>query len=344
MGQLVYDNLFWNKTMKDLSMASVRSLGWNLGTIRELGGGVKDTVKMLDDMRQGKKPELSYRMAYTMALPIVAGLGGAIYQYLHTGKGPEELKDYYFPKNGALDKKGQPARVSLPTYMKDIYHYTTNPVQTVLNKFNPVNNAVIQMLANKDFYGTEIRHADDPAMQQVLDEMKFLGTQFIPFGIRNLNRSTAKGPESKIEPFIGITPAPYDVDMTKAEKSASEMAKAKIPVGSRTQEQAKHSQMKQDLRNQYTESKDSGVLRQAVDEGKISRREQTEIIKQGKMTRLERLTQHLSFEETASLMNKATPKEKEELEKILRRKKMHLKNISGERKAKVNAIYEEITQ
>jgi hypothetical protein len=42
MGQLVYDNLFWSKTFKDLAMASVRSVGWNLGTIRELGGGLVD--------------------------------------------------------------------------------------------------------------------------------------------------------------------------------------------------------------------------------------------------------------------------------------------------------------
>jgi hypothetical protein len=44
MGQLVYDNLFWNRTVKDLSMASVRSVGWNIGDIRELPGGVKDAA------------------------------------------------------------------------------------------------------------------------------------------------------------------------------------------------------------------------------------------------------------------------------------------------------------
>jgi hypothetical protein len=41
MGQLVYDNLFWNRAVKDLAMASVRSVGWNLGSVREMGGGVK---------------------------------------------------------------------------------------------------------------------------------------------------------------------------------------------------------------------------------------------------------------------------------------------------------------
>jgi hypothetical protein len=45
MGQVVYDNLFWRKSIKDIGMASVRSLGWNLGTFRELGGGALDFAK-----------------------------------------------------------------------------------------------------------------------------------------------------------------------------------------------------------------------------------------------------------------------------------------------------------
>jgi hypothetical protein len=271
-------------------------------------------------------------------------LYGAIYHYLHTGEAPQELKDYYFPKTGALDKKGQPARVSLPTYMKDMYHYTTNPVQTVLNKFSPVNNAVLQMLANKDFYGVEIRHADDPVMQQVLDEAKFMATQFVPFGIRNLQRDTRRGIKAGIEPFIGITPAPYDVNMTKAEKAAAEMVKANIPIGSRTKEQATHTQAKTDLRNQYIETGDVKILNQALKDGKISSRERTEIIKQSKMTHLERLTEHLSFEETASLLKKATPEEKQELEKILKRKRGNLGGISRERMQKIDKVYKEMIE
>ena len=42
MGQLRYDNLMWDRTMKDLGQVAVRSLGWNLGDIREIGGGIFD--------------------------------------------------------------------------------------------------------------------------------------------------------------------------------------------------------------------------------------------------------------------------------------------------------------
>ena len=93
-GEMTYDNLFWNRTFKDLSMLAVRSVGWNLGTIRELAGAGVDAANVL----RGRAPENEHRLAYAAALPIVAGLMGAIYQYAHTGKGPAELKDYFFPK------------------------------------------------------------------------------------------------------------------------------------------------------------------------------------------------------------------------------------------------------
>lgn len=328
MGQLIYDNLFWNRTVKDLSMASVRSLGWNLGTVREIGGGVKDVFGNVKDVIHGKATQMSYRTAYVMALPIVTGLYGAIYQYLHTGKGPEELKDYFFPKSGGIDKHGEESRISLPTYMKDLYHYTTNPVQTVINKFSPVNNAVMGMLANKDFYGTEIRNTDDPAIQQVLSEIKFMGSQFVPFGIRNLGKDTREDPLSKVEPFIGIAPAPYDVNMTKAERVAHELSKAKIPVGSRTKEQAEHSQKKSEIRSKYIADRDTSILNNAVDQGEITTKEKRIILRQAGMTSLERATQFLTVEETEKVYHAANDKEKDELKSILARKKAN-KNKAG---------------
>lgn len=321
MGQLVYDNLFWNKTVKDLGMASVRSLGWNLGTIREIGGGAQDVIGNVNDIIHGKGTKLSYKTAYVMALPIVTGLYGAIYQYLHTGQGPQEIKDYFFPKTGAIDNKGQEARISFPTYMKDLYHYKTNFIQTAINKFSPVNNTVMEMMANKDFYGTEIRNVDDPIMRQVIDEAKFLGTQFIPFGFRNQNRDTRTSLGSKVEPFIGLTPAPHDINMTRAEREAADLAHAKIPVGSRTKEEAAHSQAKSQLRSQYMASRDPAILNDGVSQGVISAKEKRQIIKQSQMSNLERLTQHLTFEEVEHVMKKATEEEKSELQKILEKKR-----------------------
>ena len=58
-GQLVYDNLFWNKTLKDLLVLSTRSVGWNFGTLRELGGGLLDFAKYPKQLVSGKGTEFT---------------------------------------------------------------------------------------------------------------------------------------------------------------------------------------------------------------------------------------------------------------------------------------------
>jgi hypothetical protein len=211
MGQMVYDNIFWDRTLKDVLMTSVRSVGWNLGTIRELGGGVRD----LFDVKQLRADkQLSQRTAYVMALPIMTGFYGAIYQYLATGKPPESVNDLYNPRNGKM-RGNEEDRILLPSYMKDVYAYYKAPWQTVKNKLAPQWAMVAQMLDNKDFYGAQIRNQSDPLVQQLKDEANFLINNFIPFSIRNARQQNAlEGINTVwknylISPsMIGITPAP----------------------------------------------------------------------------------------------------------------------------------------
>lgn len=219
MGQLVYDNLFWNKTAKDLGQASVRSLGWNLGTIRELGGGVYDALKAGKDMATLKRPNVTYRMAYLAALPIVTGMLGASLQYLMTGKGPSELKDYYFPKTGEKDDKGNDKRVALPSYMKDVYAYAHDPTGTVTHKLHPDLATLADMLRNEDYYGVPIRNADDPFIKQLQSEGEYAAKQFIPFGIRNAQQGSSL--KEKALPFVGVTPAPHWLDAPKPGTAAN---------------------------------------------------------------------------------------------------------------------------
>lgn len=325
MGQLVYDNLFWNRTFKDLLMASVRSVGWNLGTFRELGGGIKDLAQMPIDMAKGKKTDLSYRAAYLMALPIVAGLFGAIYQYLRTGKGPQELKDYYFPKTGGMDANGDPNRVTPPTYMKDIYHYGTDPVKTVVNKLNPLLAIIGQMLSNKDYYGTKIRNEDDPLVKQALSEAEFIGKQFEPFGFRNMRSQQQIGRRSLtdvIQPWIGVTPAPYDVNQTKAEKLAHEISASHQQIGGRTQEQAGRSRLVRDLTQRYKsgDTQAQEDLLKAYQEGKISRRQAGSVITNANLTPLQRITKGMTVDETQRVYDVSNEEEKAQIGRILERK------------------------
>lgn len=213
MGQMVYDNLFWHRTFKDLAHLMVRSVGWNLGTIREIGGGVA-ALRRPQDIRNA---ENIHKVAYTLALPLVSGMIGAMYQYAHTGKGPSQLKDYFFPK------RADGSRITLPTDVKDVYHYATAPVRTVENKTGPLINTLVEMLHNRDYYDRPIRGEGDPLIKQLKEEADFIGRQFLPFTVQPMAGSKkgmpAQTTEQKAEGFAGFTRAPNDLqDNTKKRK------------------------------------------------------------------------------------------------------------------------------
>ena len=154
---------------------------------------------------------MTHRLAYLVALPMTVGLYGAAYQLLRTGQGPQELKDYFYPKTGELDANGNAERVQLPSYMKDMMAYAGNPFQTITHKVAPVPSALWEMLSNQDFYGDDIRNPTDPLVKQLGQEAEYIGKTAVPFGIRNLMETNARGDQSeatKIGNFFGVTPAP----------------------------------------------------------------------------------------------------------------------------------------
>lgn len=203
LGQLVYDNLFWHKVVKDLAMASVRSVGWNLGTIRELAGGLADSAKFA-----GGKGDFTPRMSYLLALPIIAGLLGAIAYYLWHGHAPKHLKDYYFP----TDARGH--RWSLPTYMKDVYHYGTDPLGTLKGKIHPLASLIWDMLSNKDFFDKPVRNPHHSLVKQAEELASFAAKQVVPFSARGNQQKGAhrQSVQDRVLPFFGITPAPKSLD------------------------------------------------------------------------------------------------------------------------------------
>jgi hypothetical protein len=207
MGQLVYDNLFWNRTAKDLAMASVRSVGWNVGTIRELAGGAKDFGRAGLDLMKGKTPEFTPRMSYVVALPAVMGLAGSTMHYLMNGSAPEDLKDAFWPR----DAEG--ARWNLPSYVKDVYEYSHQPIKTLRGKIHPLLNTILEMLSNRDYFNRPIRNEEDSIVDQARQLAEHVGSGFEPFAVREALRPDRGGSfGDKALPFVGITRAPKSLD------------------------------------------------------------------------------------------------------------------------------------
>lgn len=323
-GQVVYDNLNWNKVAKDLAFIGVRSVGWNYGTWRELGGGVRDAAAQVGAAMNGKGFDVTDRMAYSFALPITIAALGALYMYAHTKKWPASAKDYFYPKNGKVEDDGSDARSSLPSYMKDVFAISQHPVDTALHKVNPAIGLIAEMIENKDFYGNEIRNTDDPAIAQLGQALAHVGKSFLPFTLRNAQKRAElgqKGVESQVENFLGVTPAPRAQERTKAENLAHELIQRRAPAGAHTTAEREKQQRIFDLEKQV---RDKTLTREALkaklDKGEITEDEAKTAIKRAVTPGLVRSFKELTIPEALKVWDVASPKERGELKPILETK------------------------
>ncbi|MGE1061180.1 LPD5 domain-containing protein [Megasphaera paucivorans] len=330
MGQLAYVNLFWNKTLKDLTMASVRSVGWNLGTFRELGGAGVDTVEQMNNLLHGRHPEMTYKMSYALALPITVGLVGAVTQYLYTGQTPQSIKDLYYPQTGMLDQNGKTQRVELPSYMKDLYAYYDHPGRTLVNKLHPMLSMIASMLENKDFYGTKIYNEDDNMLDKIGEMGKYVLSQFVPYSLQGGKRQADLGGDflSKALPFVGVTPAPSDVNKSPLERRMSELVEARMPAGAKTQAQSDKSDLKRSILRDMQENggKPTSSLADAYRNGDINRAEYKTLLRKGRLTPLERSADALSMQDLQGLLPIADETERPVLDRVLQQKIRHARS------------------
>ena len=214
-------------------MVGIRSVGWNLGTGRELLGGVGDIPSSVRGMatREGISP----RLAYLVALPMVTAVYGSIMNALFTGEEPKELKDALFPRNGRMRKDGTADRLSLPSYMRDVaavtnradegpYRILTNVASMTAHKLNPGISSVAQMLMNQNFHGEAIVNPADPQGKQTNDILKHFGSQLIPFSLNTFYRQKEQRASASelVLGAVGVTPAPAYVIKTNEQQRAAE--------------------------------------------------------------------------------------------------------------------------
>ena len=239
LGQMIYDNRFWNKVAKDLMHGGIRSVGWNVGTLGLIGGGIKDLLVAPVKIVRGQQ-FMTRNLAYVTALPIVMGLAGAIIHKLSTGKDPEGWKDYYAPQTGGTDPAGNPERIQLASYMKDMIAYGRHPLATLTNKLHPIGSAIASMLNNKDYFGDEIRNPDAPVTRQMAQLAAFAGKQFEPFSVNYAVEQAKRGQSvgTQAGAFFGVMPAARELVRTPAQNLAARLQLRPAPPEGWTPEQA----------------------------------------------------------------------------------------------------------
>lgn len=336
-GQIVYENLFWHKGLRDAFHLMTRSVGYTFGDIRTYAGAVGDTAKAAAQITKGKKPRVTPRMAFAVASFMSTALLGGVMTFLGTGHAPQSWKDYYYPQDSAG------IRHTMPGYPDQIVQFFHDPERSTLNKAAPIWGAFGEAINNRDFYGTEIRHKDDPAMQQLIDVSEWAGKQAIPFSFTNAGKlledsgaqqnlgsmlhEAVKHPGDIALGQLGFTAAPSWIRNSEALNKAREYQRENRPPGTRTKEQAERSRIMHQMEDMYRSGKvDKDMIRELKHEGKIS---ETDVLKARLYSRtdpLVRTFKSLSPEQALNVWKVANDKERKELRPILEGKSRELTN------------------
>ena len=158
-----------------------------------------------------------------------------------TGKPPDELKDYFFPKDGTKDEDGNDNRVSLPSYMKDVYSYSKDFFGTASHKLAPFMNDMYEMFHNKDFNSVKIFNEDDPLYQKGIDVVKYQASTMVPFSLKQQpgdDRSFFETVASKegAEKVMGIMPASKNTERDDTQNAISDFGRDNMRKEARTKE------------------------------------------------------------------------------------------------------------
>jgi len=202
-GEMFYKNLFWNKALKEAGIGSFLSLGWNLGFLREFGGGalepfLKNAIEQTPTRAavaaaKNKTAFAFIYMANAMALNslISAYIGGKNYKDM-------EYMDYILPTIGGTNPDGSPRRITNMFYTREIPMAMKHieEQQSVLGGLRSMlwNKMLLEpgyeLWNNRDYYGFNIYDENSPWYQRASQLGNFiLSDQFNPISITGGRRA-----------------------------------------------------------------------------------------------------------------------------------------------------------
>jgi hypothetical protein len=347
MGQMTYDNLFYNRAMRDIALLGFRAYGWQYGKYRSLGGGIRETLQTPGRIARGGEI-VTPRMAYLAALPLVAGGIGSVMNYLNTGQAPQDWRDMLTPRTGRLDRNGNPERLSLPTYLKDLmsdWHDVPNlkkMARSFTHKLNPMFSWGYDLFNNSDFWGTKIYNDDDPLVQKAADIAKYTLRTATPFSVTGHMRLLEAHPSvmQQVLPYFGFVPAKRELTMTAAQLRASELMQDTMPRGARTAEQAEHSKfistLMRDMKEQDPEWQAN--LQAGLASGKIRPDELNRLFNSLPLTPFQYQVKKLSAEDGMKVWDLAKPDERDQIRTILIQKIWQSKTLQVPEKIRLQDL------
>jgi hypothetical protein len=323
LGQVVYDNLFWSKTLRDTAFLTQRAPGWNLGTMREFGGAALDLKNL------ATKGEVSDRLIYVPVYTAYAMMLGALTMRTMSGQMPQTWKDYFYPRTGERDEQtGREKRVSLPIDLKDVYSYVTDPVGTMGKKESPLLTALNELRTNEEFGGVMVHNPTDPWQVQAKQYANWLVKQPMPFW---LSAQQGQSQTDLERGFFGLTRAGASKERSPAQRLMREYAG---PLAPRTPEQAEHAGLARDLETALR-GKDPATTQAILSSGQFGASAVRYAAQRAVWTPTQNQFRRLPLEQQVEVYAVASPQEQAAFKPLFRNLDARLANLPPEDVPKV---------
>ncbi len=330
-GEMNFDNLFWDRTLKSSLQILFRSVTWKLGTIRMAGhaalGQAKnfaDAVGLIENHQNQnlltqrgrfKMPKLDPNMAGILGIAATTATMSTIIQFMMTGQLPSELKDFMMPKTGGKDADGNDMRLSIPTYLRDALSiYKKGPLKYIEGGSSGLMARAWESAQNRDFYGNFVYDPEEPMYKKVLDVMAHEMPK--PFTLTQYQKQKegTSGPAEKALAFLGFVHAPNEYIKTEFQQKLAEAFERQVGFRPKTSEQVAMKLEKKDfVKKLATGSFTAAEMGAALKDKIINTKTVAESVKNSGLSPMEYMWKHLGKDDKENLKQYMTPAEKKKL-------------------------------
>jgi hypothetical protein len=328
-GEMNYDTLFWNRRLKDVGVLSTLSMGWQLGFIREFGGGTLDLAKYGATLhRTGRVERLAqgdlHKAIYGVTYMANVALYGGLMTWAMSGKAPESLEDYVFPRTGETNPDGTPGRVTTMFYTREPAMVTAHVREQGLfggigslaaSKSSGVFGALAEFATGLSHFNQETRDPDGSYIKQLQQTLAHALGELEPISIQNIQDIKGQ-PGQAARSLLGFTPAPKYLTDSPVESEIKSDFRKYVAGATTSYDKALYSQEYSQLRKLYAAGDPAyeDVLDKMADEHELSDKQRRNIVKSldDETTPLQRMFGRLEPKQQKRLLDKMTDEEREQ--------------------------------
>jgi hypothetical protein len=326
-GEMSYDTLFWNPMLKDLTVLNTLSLGWQLGFLREYGGGAIDAGQFLAkggglaQIAEGKLDRPMFVGAYTTT----ALMYGGLLSWALSGKHPGgDLMDYLYPRTGETGPDGKPARVSTMFYTRElasIFDHMQKEgalkgmAHIAESKSSGLFGLMHDWATGLDNFNREFRDPNGTRMDQLQQTLAYTLKDLEPISVRTTQEKASSTKQTALN-VLGFTPAPRYATESKTQSDIMQSYSKYVAPQQTSFDKAQYSADFKQLQQLYMreDPKADDLLDKMSDKYNLTPKEIKRLVKSlsSEETMEQRLFSKLPWKEQKRLLDGMSPEEREE--------------------------------